>query len=76
MDDALPCAKCGGKMRRGFIAERSEHYTMIARWIDGEPVNAELFGIKGTNVDVRNRNQFPVRSLRCDHCGFLELYAT
>ena len=62
-------------MRRGFIAERSEHYTMIANWVDGDPVNAELFGIKGSNVDVRNRNKFPVRSLRCDQCGFLELYA-
>ncbi|MFL6467378.1 MAG: hypothetical protein ACJ72Z_05420 [Pyrinomonadaceae bacterium] len=75
MDDALPCSKCGGKMRRGFIAEKTDHHTMIASWVDGEPVNAEIFGLRGVNVDVRNRNQFPVRSLRCDQCGFLELYA-
>ena len=62
-------------MRRGFISERSESSTMIANWVDGEPVNAELFGIKGVNVSVHNRNKFPVRSLRCDQCGFLELYA-
>ncbi len=62
-------------MRRGFVAERSEHYTMVAKWVDGEPVNAELFGIKGTNVDISKRNTFPIRSIRCDQCGFLELYA-
>lgn len=75
MNDALPCSKCGGKMRLGFLAERGQHSTYVAKWIDGEPVNAELFGIQGVNVDVRNRNAFPIRSLRCDQCGFLELYA-
>lgn len=75
MNDALPCSKCGGKMRRGFLADRGDHNTFVAHWIHGEPVNAEIFGIKGDNVDVRNRNAFPVCSIRCDQCGFLELYA-
>jgi predicted nucleic-acid-binding Zn-ribbon protein len=69
------CPKCGGDMRRGFLAERGEHSTFVAKWIDGEPVNAEIFGIRGQNVNIQNRNSFQVRSLRCDLCGFLELYA-
>jgi predicted nucleic-acid-binding Zn-ribbon protein len=75
MNDALPCPKCNGRMRLGFLAERGQQSTYVAQWIDGEPVNPELCGRKGVNVDVRNRNAFPVRSIRCDQCGFLELYA-
>ena len=75
MDDALPCSKCGGKMRRGFITETSDGHNMVARWVEGEPIYSEFLGIRGSNVDIRNRNVFQVWSLRCDQCGFLELYA-
>jgi hypothetical protein len=57
MNDALPCPKCGGKMRRGFLGgtRSAQHlYCSVDRLRTGEPVNAEIFGIKGVDVDVRN----------------------
>lgn len=63
-------------MYLGFIASKSQgttHY--VGKWVAGEPVQAELLGIVGANVDVEGRHQFFVRSYRCDSCGFLELYA-
>jgi ribosomal protein L37E len=71
----LICSKCGGNARRGFLSERSDRASFIPKWIEGEPVRPQFLGIKGDNVDVTNRNAFDVRSLRCDRCGFLELYA-
>ena len=63
-------------MYTGFIASKSQgttHY--VGKWVAGEPVQVEMFGIVGANVDVEGRHQFLVRSFRCDSCGFLELYA-
>lgn len=62
-------------MVKGFAAEKSEHYYMNLVWVDGEPVNPTIFGIKGDNVDVRGEQLLPVRGLRCTKCGFLEFYA-
>lgn len=74
-EHAFKCPKCGGETTRGFVAERDENNTFVAEWIEGEPRNASLFGIQGVNVDIRDRRRLPIRSLRCDRCGFLELYA-
>lgn len=62
-------------MVRGFAADKSEHYYMKLSWVDGEPQNATLFGIKGSNVNIAGERRRDVRGLRCDNCGFLELYA-
>lgn len=69
------CIKCGGSMVRGFAADKSEHYYMKLKWVDGEPVQASLLGIKGDNVDIHREQQRIVRGLRCTKCGYLELYA-
>jgi len=69
------CSKCGGNMTKGFAADKSEHYYMKLGWIDGEPEHASLLGIKGDNVKVHDRVRRDVRRLRCEKCGFLELYA-
>jgi hypothetical protein len=69
------CLKCGSETSKGFISERGEHHNFIAQWVEGEPKNASLLGLQGVNVDIRGREIFPIRSLRCDRCGFLELYA-
>jgi len=54
-------------MVKGFAADKADHYYMKLVWIDGEPKQASLLGIQGDNIDIRG--------LRCEKCGFLELYA-
>ena len=36
---------------------------------------SSFLGVKGSNIEIGGRRQFSVRSLRCERCGFLELYA-
>ncbi|HMT08411.1 MAG TPA: hypothetical protein PKA82_10435 [Pyrinomonadaceae bacterium] len=69
------CSKCGGAMVKGYAADRAEHYFMKLAWVDGEPKQASLLGIKGHNIDVSREQRREVRGLRCEKCGFLELYA-
>jgi len=69
------CIKCGFEATRGFIVDYSEGSDFQVRWVEGEPQNVTVFGITGRNVETRGRRQFNVRSLRCERCGFLELYA-
>ncbi|MGD9562599.1 MAG: hypothetical protein AB7F88_10890 [Pyrinomonadaceae bacterium] len=69
------CGKCGANMRRGFIAERNNHDYYVTNWYEGEPTGKTLLGIELPTVDTANRGSFGIRSLRCDRCGFLELYA-
>ncbi len=69
------CSKCGGGMIKGFAADKSEQYYMKLSWVDGEPEQVSLLGIKGDNIKIYDRERFDVRGLRCQKCGFLELYA-
>lgn len=70
------CPKCGGPMSRGFVSERGDNSSrFVARWTEGDPLQVQRFGITGENVQVDGRRQFSIRSLRCENCGFLELYA-
>jgi hypothetical protein len=62
-------------MIRGFIADDTGGSDVVAKWVEGEPVNAKFLGLTGLNVVIRGRMMFPLRSLRCEECGFLELYA-
>jgi predicted nucleic-acid-binding Zn-ribbon protein len=72
---SFKCGKCGANMVRGFIADKSELHFFHSYWVEGEPATRELFGIKGANLDIQGRNRFALRSLRCEKCGFLEVYA-
>ena len=73
--EAYKCIKCGFEANRGFLADYSEGANVIAYWVVGEPLQVNFLGIRGTNIEVGGRRQFNVRSLRCERCGFLELYA-
>lgn len=66
-----PCQKCGGEMVDGFILE-SGHYNSpsAAMWTSGRPEKSFLTGVK-----TAGRDQYPIRSFRCNYCGFLESYA-
>jgi hypothetical protein len=70
------CLKCEGPLVRGFVASKSQgttHY--VTKWVAGSPENVEVVGIRSENVKVHDRWNFQVDALRCDQCGFLELYA-
>ena len=73
--EGYKCIKCGFEAARGFLADYSDGANFVAKWIEGEPQQASFLGISGSNVDINGRRQFNVRSLRCERCGFLELYA-
>ena len=62
-------------MIKGFVSNYSEGNYFIGKWIEGEPVNKRAFGMTGSNLDVEDRMMFNIRALRCENCGYLELYA-
>lgn len=74
-NQAFSCGKCGGQMSKGFIADRSQVSFLKGFWVEGEPINASFLGLKGEDLEVCNRNKFVLRALRCDKCGFVEIYA-
>jgi len=69
------CSKCGHSTSRGFVADYSDGANFVAKWIEGEPAQVSFLGVKGSNVETGGRRQFSIRTLRCERCGFLELYA-
>ena len=74
-EDFFRCIKCGGKMIKGFIADNTEGGNFLSKWYEGEPVHKTFFGTPAGNLEVSGKKVFKVRSLRCEKCGFLELYA-
>lgn len=69
------CVKCGGEMKRGFVVDQGDNSYYPTYWVEGEPINASLFGIQGVNLDIGGRKLYLIRSLRCEKCGFTELYS-
>jgi predicted nucleic-acid-binding Zn-ribbon protein len=74
-NQTFTCPKCNGNMIKGFIADRSDIHFFPMQWIEGEPENATLFGLKGDNLQIHDKKRFVLRSLRCEQCGFAEIYA-
>ena len=64
------CPKCGGSMEEGVIIENDHGGSRsVTRWQTGAPEKG-FFGLK------KKEPQYPVRSMRCGRCGFLENYAS
>lgn len=69
----MTCPKCQSPMSEGFMLDKAPGHgraATFAEWMAG-PMQFSFFG----GVKVRNRRRLPVRAMRCDNCGFLELYA-
>lgn len=66
-----PCPKCGAAMAEGFIVDDVQGWRKPAAWVEGPPKKSIWFGLA-----LRGRRRIPVRTLRCDRCGFLESYAS
>ena len=64
------CSKCQGRMVEGFVPDTG--YSGLARstWFEGKPEKSLFGGLK-----VKGKRSFPIVTLRCSACGFLESYA-
>jgi hypothetical protein len=56
-------------MREGFTLDHGHGKRFVTAWIAGVPE----YGFFG-NPKVLGREQHPVRTFRCDKCGYLESY--
>lgn len=74
-ENLFRCGKCGAAVSPGFIVDRSEHSFDQLRWIEGEPEQRRMLGMKLADIEIKDRRQFKVRAARCEQCGLLELYA-
>ena len=62
-------------MIKGYAADRGDANYFMLKWADGEPIQAQVFGITGSNIKYREAPLRTVRGLLCERCGYLELYA-
>ena len=64
------CSKCQGAMKEGFVPDSSYAALLRSAWVEGKPEKNLLGSLK-----VKGKRTFPILTLRCDMCGFLESYA-
>lgn len=59
-------------MEEGFVADKA-HYSVpeTQKWVEGAPERSRWSGIK-----LRGHVVIPVKTYRCEKCGYLESYAT
>ena len=62
-------------MIKGYAADRGDPNYFTLKWADGEPIQAQVFGITGSNIKYPEAPLRTVRGLCCERCGYLELYA-
>jgi hypothetical protein len=71
MPELTECLRCRGRMERGLILDRGEsNMANEQKWIEGTPERRWWGAIK-----TSGRESFPVRTFRCERCGWLESYA-
>jgi len=63
------CAKCGGRLERGYTPEARDLSYKVDQWIEGEPRKG-IFGFR-----LKGARKFDIEVWRCDKCGALEHYA-
>lgn len=67
----LECPRCRGAMEIGVVLDRGEADGLNApEWMQGEPEKSFWTGLK-----TKGRERLPVRTYRCQKCGYLESYA-
>ena len=69
-ENSATCAKCGGRMQEGFVADYGHGTIIPSRWVKGRPRRSFLTGTK-----TRDQPNFQMAALRCERCGFVEFYA-
>ncbi len=68
---ALQCLRCSGPMEQGFVADKA-HYSIpeVQNWVEGVPERSFWSGIR-----LKGKGVLPVKTYRCEQCGYLESYA-
>lgn len=63
--------RCGGTMEAGFVADKA-HYSVpdTQKWVEGPPEPSFWSGLR-----MKDREVIPVRTYRCEKCGWLDSYA-
>ena len=64
------CSKCGGAMEGGFLVDHAQGAVMPSEWAEGDVKYSVWTGVK-----MKGKKVFPVETLRCARCGYLESYA-
>ncbi len=71
MDAAtITCPKCNGAMNQGFVADKTHGATEVAMWRPGPPERSFFSGTK------LPKDSLPMAAFCCEHCGFVEFYAS
>ena len=60
-------------MEEGFIPDKSYMELVIPKWLEGPP-QISFWSLRG--IKVARKRSHPVRTYRCDQCGYLESYAS
>ena len=69
--NAPKCPRCGSAMEPGIVMDRGHGDTVRQQeWLEGEPTRSFWHGLK-----TKGRDKHPVRTFRCERCGYLESYA-
>lgn len=66
----MQCARCSGEMKEGFVADYTYGSIRPSDWVEGEPVKSFWVGTK-----ISDKNQYKIKTFRCQNCGYLESYA-
>jgi len=64
------CSKCRNPMAEGFVPDSIGGALLRGAWVEGKPEKNLLGSLK-----IKGKRTFPIVTLRCDACGFLESYA-
>lgn len=66
------CLRCKGHMSVGLVLDHSDqNIGTVPLWIEGMPEKSFWTGLK-----TKGKESYSVLTYRCDHCGYLESYAT
>ena len=65
------CPKCNGSMTEGFIVDHGDYGAAHVGTFQGGQPRKGFFGY----LKLDKTEQFPITTLRCGRCGFLESYA-
>lgn len=72
MQQEISCPRCQGQMEAGFVMDRGQAGMRSEQeWVEGDLEKSFWLGVR-----TKGREQFAVRTYRCQRCGYLESYAT
>ncbi len=71
LPESLPCLRCKTPMELGFIADATYGGNVQEKWAAGAAENSAWWG----TLKSKGKELYPVSTLRCPKCGYLESYA-